>query len=265
MDAARNAADAAVAERDWRAFKDGVADGVINVAVEEGLDHLSKIADMDKSGERDEKLPRAARTRSEGVVLVDVERRLVTDPDDYQDFFLRSDEQHMSALAEIKSYLERELARGDLAARGEVAELDVSMDQDSESVFQNVWTYAAIGLVVSALGVFTSDRSLLQMMSGYAVIFVFLQYAKAYIAVAISNQQKEAAVRTREGHKRNLVLQNRTLLMTWLGILVIAFGLIVFAIVTTIMTRVTPILKESGPSITALVLLVCVPLSVSST
>ena len=161
------------------------------------------------------------------------------------EYFQRIDDAAVSELTKLNERLTRELARNDLAGRGESASLDAAMEQDKEAVFQNVWTYAAIAIVITCLGFGVTEATLLVMMAFFFVLYLLVSILKGYVSTVIVEM-------------RSNIVAGKPIVVAWAAQLTLIFGLLTFAIVTTLTSSIGPILREMGPYLPGFILLVCV-------
>lgn len=158
----------------------------------------------------------------------------------------------MKELARLNASITKELARGDLAGRSDAADLDSAVEQDNDAVFQNIWTYGAIAVVITCLGFGSSDVSFLQLLALFAIAYVTVSLTKGYFSSVLTRA-------------RTAIVSGKPLLASGAAIMTLIFGLIVFGVVTVAMSRITPLLREGGLVLTSFLELICIPVLIQST
>lgn len=269
LDVARNAADASVTRGQVQSNAADILDASQNVAAEDAMDSLTRLREEDRYQD-----PRLA-------TPTDAPRRAVSDPSgrssafhshyardssgddaslihfeevslrDASDF-ARRDSMDMKELARLNASITKELARGDLAGRSDAADLDSAVEQDNDAVFQNIWTYGAIAVVITCLGFGSSDVSFLQLLALFAIAYVTVSLTKGYFSSVLTRA-------------RTAIVSGKPLLASGAAIMTLIFGLIVFGVVTVAMSRITPLLREGGLVLTSFLELICIPVLIQST
>lgn len=270
LEAARNAADATVARGQVEANAADILDASQNVAAEDAMDSLTRLREEDRY--QDPAMP----------TQFDAPRRVVADPSgrssafhahygrqpsegapslirfeevplgDAPSDFARKDAQDVKELTRLNALLSKELARGDLAGRSDAADLDSAVEQDNDAVFQNIWTYGAIAVVITCLGFGSSDVSFLQLLALFAIAYVTVSLTKGYFSSVLARA-------------RTSIVSGKPLLASGAAIMTLIFGLIVFGVVTVAMSRITPLLREGGLALTSFLELICIPVLIQST
>lgn len=166
--------------------------------------------------------------------------------------FRYADDALIRELTVLNERITKELARGDLAGRGATADLDAAIDQDKESMLQSVWTYAAIGLVVTCLSFGVSDAPLPVLLAFFSVLYLFVSLIKAYVSTVVTKL-------------RTSIVSGKPIVVGWAALLTLLFGLLVFALVTTIMSQVTPLLREGGLAVYSFVEIAVIPATIICT
>lgn len=154
-------------------------------------------------------------------------------------------ERALRRITELQSQL-----RGQKSSGVRATDLEQAIAQDQESLWQNVWSYAAIAIVLSAFTLVVARRSFLQLLVSFDVIFFFLSHVRAHITLLV---QRNAASRSR-------VYNARSLLATGNAVFGLLSSLLIFAFVTLLMGRITPVVRESALAVTAVARMFMVPM-----
>lgn len=272
--AARNAAAAVVTQEQVERTRTEILDAIQNVAIEDeldGLERLQRMTDAPAAG--------SAPLRTTEHVPVTRQRTFphaLQPPDPFErasdagsgsrpaefgggagdwfvpEYFLRLDDASAAELVRLNERLTKELARGDLAGRNDAADLDAATEQDKESIFQSMWSYASLAIVSTCLGFGVTEATLLVLLAFFFVLHLLVSIMKGYVSAVITRM-------------RNNIVAGKPILIAWAAQLSLIFGLLSFAIVTSVTGSITPILREMGPYLTGFVQLVCVAAIVIST
>jgi hypothetical protein len=269
LDVARNAADASVTRGQVEANAADILDASQNVAAEDAMDSLTRLRDEDRYQdpllEASPDAPRRAVPDPSGrssafhshyarqpggddQSLIHFEEVSLSDTSD----FARQDAQDIKELTRLNASITKELTRGDLAGRSDAADLDSAVEQDNDAVFQNIWTYGAIAVVITCLGFGSSDVSFLQLLALFAIAYVTVSLTKGYFSSVLSRA-------------RTSIVSGKPILASGAAIMTLIFGLIVFGVVTVAMSRITPLLREGGLALTSFLELICIPVLIQST
>lgn len=294
----RNTADAAIAQNRFAETNEAMKDAWFNVQLEDTTEQLSNSSaqfsrrDQDEDDEPPPLLlsnapsePLQPRDSSQQYrsLQPNVQQRRgtralgpVSGPEDLlrepaSSRFVSVESEALSELERLCKLLNIELGRGASAGRGAGAELDSAVDQDTDSIYQNIWTYAAIALVLSWLSLATPTLTFFQLFTFYLVVFVFITFSKGFLS-NVQIQYQRAVIAASKlpipvgAYARRVVPPpSKPLLATAVAITLLAFGLFAFAFVTTLMSRVSPLLRENGLSLTALVRLMIIPALIMGT
>lgn len=127
---------------------------------------------------------------------------------------------------------------------GEAIDLDNVIDQTHDNVWQNVYSYAAIAIVLSAFVFFVAQRTFFQTLVAFDVFFFLVSHLNGRIQLLNSRYQKQLARPDKAG--RAPTPPSRPLMQTGSLVLGIISQLLIFAFVTVLMSKVTPIVRESA-------------------
>ena len=127
---------------------------------------------------------------------------------------------------------------------GESIDLDGVIDQSHDNVWQNVYSYAAIAIVLSAFVFFVAQRTFFQTLVAFDVFFFLVSHLNGRIQLLNSRYQRDLAKADKGG--RAPTPPSRPLMQTGSLVLGIISQLLIFAFVTVIMSKVTPIVRESA-------------------
>lgn len=144
----------------------------------------------------------------------------------------------------------RDRIRNSATAVASTDAVEMAIVQDQESLWQNVWSYAAIAIVLSAFTLVVARRSYFQLLLSFDILFFFLSHIRAHITVL--TQRNAASIKGR-------VYVARALLNTGNSVLGLMASLLIFAFVTLLMGRITPVVRESALAITAVARMATIP------